>query len=87
MERLFLIMAWGQRCMDALETIGKSQFTNNLKLIENYEMIKGRFIASHYFYTEGYDSTISQLAAELELPNYLRHYDIISPVINTLSGE
>lgn len=78
---------WGQRCMDALETIGKSQFTNNLKLIENYEMIKGRFIASHYFYTEGYDSTISQLAAELELPNYLRHYDIISPVINTLSGE
>lgn len=78
---------WGQKCMDALETIGKSQFTNNLKLIENYEMIKGRFIASHYFYTEGYDSTISQLAAELELPNYLRHYDIISPVINTLSGE
>lgn len=79
--------SWGQLCMDALEVIGKNQFRDNLKLIENYEMVKGRFIASHYFYTKGYDSTINNLAAQLELPNYLRHYDIISPVINTLSGE
>ena len=28
--------SWGQRCMDALETIGKSQYSSNLKLIENY---------------------------------------------------
>lgn len=78
---------WRERCMDALETIGKSQYSLNLKLIENYEMIKGRFIYSHYFHTEGYDSMLTQLSAEFELPNYLRHYDIISPVINTLSGE
>ena len=76
-----------ERCMDSLETIGKSQYSSNLKLIENYEMIKGRFIFSHYFQTEGYDSMLNQLNAEFELPNYLRHYDIISPVINTLSGE
>ena len=79
--------SWGQRCMDALETIGKSQYSSNLKLIENYEMIKGRFIFSHYFHTEGYESMLNQLTAEFELPNYLRHYDIISPVVNTLSGE
>lgn len=79
--------SWSQECMDALETIGKSQYRNNLKLIENYEMIRGRFIYSHYFQTEGYSNMISQLTAEFELPNYLRHYDIISPVINKLSGE
>ena len=37
-----------ERCMDSLETIGKSQYSSNLKLIENYEMIKGRFIFSNY---------------------------------------
>jgi len=78
---------WGQQCMDALEAIGKSQFNSNLKLIENYEMIKGRFIYSHYFETEGYESMLNQLSAQFELPNYLRHYDIISQVVNTMSGE
>lgn len=76
-----------EKTMDALESIGKSQYRSNLKLIENYEMIRGRFIFSHYFHTEGYSSMITDLTAEFELPNYLRHYDIISPVVNTLSGE
>jgi hypothetical protein len=79
--------SFGQECMDALENIGRQQHRGNLRFIENYEMIKGRFIFSHYFQTEGYDSSLTKLAAEFELPNYLRHYDIISPVINTLSGE
>lgn len=79
--------SFGQKCMDSLENIGRQQYRENLRLIENYEMIKGRFIFNHYFENEGYDSNLSKLAAEFELPNYLRHYDIISPVINTLSGE
>lgn len=73
--------------MDALETIGKSQYRSNLALIENYEMIRGRFIASHYLHNEGYASMVTALTAEFELPNYLRHYDIISPVVNKLSSE
>lgn len=79
--------SWSEKCMDALETIGKSQYNSNLKLIENYEMVKGRFIFNHYFHTEGYQSTLNQLTADFEMPSYLRHYDIISQVINTMSGE
>lgn len=79
--------SWKQKNLDALESIGRSQYHLNLPLIENYEMIKGRFIFSHYFETEGYKSLLSQLSAEVELPNYLRHYDIISQVVNTMSGE
>lgn len=79
--------SWREQCMDSLEAIGKSQFNGNLKLIENYEMIKGRFIYNHYFHTEGYEGMIEQLSAEFEMPNYLKHYDIISQVTNTLSGE
>lgn len=78
---------WAELNMDALEQIGRTQFNKNLKLIENYEMIKGKFIFSHYFQTEGYDSMLNQLTKDFELPNYLRHYDIISQVVNTMSGE
>lgn len=77
---------WGQLNMDALEAAGRAQYRHNLNLIENYEMIKGRFILSHYDDTEC-KSIIDQLSRDFELPNYLRHYDIISQVVNTLSGE
>lgn len=73
--------------MDALEAIGRQQFYNNLRLVENYEMVKGRFIFSHYIDREDYGDMVSQLTREFELPSHLRHYDIISQVINTLSGE
>ncbi len=76
-----------KKCMDALEEVGRSQYMENISLIENYEMVKGKFIYNHYFETEGYTDYIAQLTREFELPSYLRHYDIVSQVINTLSGE
>lgn len=79
--------SWREQCMDSLETIGRRQYAANIKLIENYEMIKGRFFFNHYFHTEGYSSMLNQLSAEFEMPNYLRHYDLIGQVINELSGE
>lgn len=78
---------WKENTMDALERIGRSQYNQNLKLIENYEMIKGKFIFNHYFETEGYNDMLGQLTREFDMPTYLRHYDIISQVINTMSGE
>ena len=73
--------------MDALESVGRNQYNKNLTLIENYEMIKGRFIFSHYFSEEGYQGMLQQLTKEFEMPNYLRHYDIISKVVNKMVAE
>jgi len=78
---------WKKDCMDALESIGRSQISQNDKLVENYEMIKGKFIYSHYIDREDYQDFISQLTQEFSIPSHLKHYDIISQVINTLSGE
>lgn len=78
---------WKETCMDVLEQVGRVQYNTNLYLIENYEMVKGKFIYSHYFENEGYTDYMAQLTREFELPSYLRHYDIISQVINTLVGE
>lgn len=78
---------WRQQCMDRLETIGRSQHFKNVKLMENYEMVKGRFIFSHYVDDENYSDLITKLTNEFDIPSYLRHYDITSQIINTMSGE
>lgn len=78
---------WKKECMDVLEAIGRSQFFDNMSLLENYELVKGRFIYHHYFEREGYHDLVASLTQEFKIPSHLRHYDIISPVINTLSGE
>lgn len=78
---------WKERTIDVLEQVGRAQYIENMKLIENYEMVKGKFVYNHYFEQEGYTDFVAQLTKEFELPTYLRHYDIMSQVINTLSGE
>jgi hypothetical protein len=78
---------WRESCLDSLESIGRSQYYNNVDLVENYEMVRGKFIYSHYVEREDYADLMTQLTKEFELPSHLRHYDIISQVINTLSGE
>jgi hypothetical protein len=78
---------WKEKVMDALENTGITQYNDNCKLLENYEMIKGKFIFQHYLDDEDYADYVSRLTHELKLPSYLRHYDIISQVINSLVGE
>lgn len=78
---------WEKDNLDALETIASNQISRNAGLVENYQMIKGKFIFKHYLDDPGYDGMMSQLSKEFELPNYLKHYDLISPVVNTLIGE
>lgn len=78
---------WAKDTMNSLEGIARSQYANNIKLLENYEMIKGRFFYNHYVGDAGYKDMIQTLTEEFEMPGYLRHYDFISPVINTMSGE
>jgi hypothetical protein len=78
---------WKKECMDKLESIGRRQHYRNVKLMENYEMVKGRFIFSHYVDDENYADLVTSLTQEFDIPNYLRHYDITSQIINTMSGE
>lgn len=78
---------WKEDTLNALENIGSFQYLHNLSLIENYEMVKGKFIFRHYLEQDEYADMVHQLSREFEIPNYLRHYDIISQVVNTLSGE
>lgn len=79
--------AWKEANLDALEQIGRLQYVENQELLENYQMLKGKFIFKHYLEKEDYKDLVSQLSEEFDIPVHLRHYDIISQVVNTLSGE
>lgn len=78
---------WGKACMDALETLGKRQFYDNLRFIENYQMVNGKFMPHHYIEEEGYKDMITLLTREFEVPSTLRHYDIIGKLINNLTEK
>jgi hypothetical protein len=78
---------WGKACMDALETLGRRQFYENLRFVENYQMVNGKFMPHHYIEEEGYKDMITQLTREFEIPSTLRHYDIIGKLINNLTEK
>lgn len=78
---------WSKDCLDCMEQIGRQQYAANLVLKENYDLIKGRFIMSHYFDREDMFDLTSAVSQEFNLPKYLKHYDITSKGVNIMVGE
>lgn len=79
---------WQKSCMDGLEAIGMAQIIQNERFEENYKLVDGRFIHNHYLdKDEDVYDPLHAMIQKLELPNYIRHYDMISQPINALVGE
>src|SRR5271155_926520 len=76
---------WAKDCVDSLESLGRRQYYDNLRFLENYQMLNGQFIARHYFEEEGYQDMITALTREFEIPSNLRHYDIIGKLVYNLT--
>jgi hypothetical protein len=81
------VSEWQKQCLNALESLGRLQFTINYDLKENYELIRGRFIFQHYLDKNDYFDLTSAVSQQFNLPNYLKHYDITSKAVNVLVGE
>ena len=73
--------------MDALESIGRKQYLDNIEILENSRMVHNELLYSHYIFTESVTDLAQQSVKEFDLPPYLRHYDIIGKVVKRLSGE
>jgi hypothetical protein len=78
---------WGRDCVDALEQLGRRQYYDNLRFIENYQMLNGKFMPHHYFEQEGYKDMVTMLTQEFDVPSTLRHYDIIGKTVNNLTEK
>jgi hypothetical protein len=75
---------WVIKCVDAFESLGRRQYFDNSRFLENYQMLNGQFIMSHYVEEEGYKDMITALTRELEMPTNLRHFDIIGKMVNNV---
>ncbi len=77
-----------KKTMDALETIGLSQLSDNIVFRDFYKMTEGRLVYSDY----GIDddsilSKIKELGDVSEIPSFVKHYDFIGIIVNQLVGE
>lgn len=74
--------------LDRLESIGLQQFRENLKLRDYFKMQSGELVYADLMDGEGESlRDINTVREELELPTWLRHYDIIGDACNTILGE
>jgi len=86
-SKKFKTEKWIKENLDMLDQIARRQFLEKMSLVENYQMVKGKFIYHHYFEYDGYKDVLSTLAEDFDMPSYLRHYDIISPMLHQLIME
>jgi hypothetical protein len=81
---------WEKNCLDSLEREGIKQFIENLPMTDYYKMISGD-MAYIDLVDEDTDILYSYIKdfkkEELNLPSYLKHWDLMYPVVSKIVGE
>lgn len=82
---------WIKNTMDYFANVAYSQYKKNKDtFVKNYDLLKGIIDTSH-FYKEADSQTRdfidNMLSSKDDLPNYVKHYPIINPPVNTMIGE
>lgn len=79
---------WAKETLNALGRIARIQYNRKRKYLTNYKLINGEFVPNEYF-NENNDEfdLINQVEKDLDIPSFIRNYDIISQPFNTLVGE
>ena len=78
---------WKKKVMDRLESIAISQISRNLEFRDYYKMVEGRLVYSDFEAPPEIVKDIAAIREELELPTYIKHYDLIGVMANQLAGE
>lgn len=81
---------WKIATMDALESIGLSQLHKNIRFAQYRKMSKGEFSYSAVGIEETelpwFNKEVRKLRDKLNIPTYLKHFDFIGIIVNTLEG-
>lgn len=81
---------WEKSCLDNLETEGLRQYIENLPMSDYYKMLSGD-MAYIDVLDDDKDLTYSYVQDfkrdTLNLPNYLKHWDLMYPVVSKIVGE
>lgn len=82
---------WIKSNMDYFANVAYSQFIKGRDtFVNNYNLVKG-ILRKEDFYLDDDNSEMRSftetLVKDVELPNYVRHYPILNPPLNTMLGE
>ena len=78
---------WEKETMDRLEQIGSSQVAKNHEFRDYYRMTEGRIVKADYQPVPEMAREIVELRQEVQLPSYIKHFDLIGMIINQIVGE
>jgi len=79
---------WWKQNMDYFYYVAIQQYTKSKKtFVRNYELVKGVIRKEDFYGDEHLQSFTETLLQKEDLPAYVKHYDIMTPAINTLTGE
>ena len=79
---------WIKSTMDYYANIAYSQYWTNQSMKKNYDLINGILVKEDYF-TSDFEHLVEFLdeSTSVELPDYIKHYPMMNPPLNTLIGE
>lgn len=79
---------WIKRNMDYFYTIAISSYARNKKTFaRNYDIVKGILTKEDFYEEPETRSFLDEILKQDDLPQYVKHYSILNPPINTLLGE
>lgn len=78
---------WRRKVMDRMESIAISQIARNAEFRDYYKMVEGRLVYSDFEAPPEIVKDIAAIREEMDLPTYIKHYDLIGLIANQLAGE
>jgi hypothetical protein len=78
---------WQKAMLDAFENIAVIQFSENLEFYDYYRMVDGELSYQDLSEVSPQYSEISDLLDGVGIPTFLKHYDIMGLIINTIVGK
>src|SRR5699024_2082018 len=79
---------WERAMVDSIENIGERQVADRMQFRDYYKMIEGRLndVDAGFQDMPEFTKDIKAVREEHGIPTFLKHYDIIGIIINTLVG-
>ena len=77
---------WFKATMDSLELIGLKQLDENQKFKDFYRMMEGKLSFMELKDVIPYLKDVQSIRDNVNIPSFLRHYDIIGTIVNAFVG-
>lgn len=80
--------SWMKSTMDYFANVAYSQYIRNKRTFaKNYDLMNGIIDYTDFYQVPEIKSFVDTLMRDTELPEYVKHYPILNPPVNTMVGE